>query len=92
MLDFRRFRIARQTCFHRTVKNSDGREGSNPYLLPPTPTANIGRLRVDYEGDYTLEDTASPATMLRRAETDARFLKRLEAQGRKLHNLFTPKR
>ena len=53
---------------------------------------NIGLLGADYDGYYEVQDTASLAAMLHRAETDPRFLKRLAAQGRKLQKLFTPER
>jgi len=53
---------------------------------------NIGLLGPDYEGYYPVQDTDALAAMLHRAETDARFLKRLAAQERKLQKLFTPAR
>ena len=53
---------------------------------------NIGLLGADYAGYFPAEDTDALAAMLRRAETDPVFLKRLAAQCRKRRPLFRPAR
>lgn len=53
---------------------------------------NIGLLGEDYAGYYASRDTDALATLLRRAETEPRFLKSLEVQVRKLQPKFRPAR
>lgn len=53
---------------------------------------NVGLLRADYAGYYPAEDTQALAALLRRAETDPKFLKTLAAQNRKKRPLFHPTR
>jgi putative glycosyltransferase (TIGR04348 family) len=51
---------------------------------------NVGLLGEDYEGYYTLKDTQGLAALLKQAENNPRFLKRLAAQGKKRQALFQP--
>ena len=51
---------------------------------------NVGLLGVDYEGYYPAGDEHALADVLRRAETNPAFLKRLGSQCRAKRKLFTP--
>jgi len=53
---------------------------------------NVGLLGRGYPGYYPVGDEGALAKLMTRAETDPRFLKSLEAAGRKLAPQFTPKR
>jgi len=53
---------------------------------------NIGLLGEDYDGYFPAQDTEALAALLRRVETEPRFLARLAAQCRAKRPLFTPKR
>ena len=53
---------------------------------------NVGMLGDDYPGYYPAEDEEALARLLRRAETDAAFLKDLEKRCRKLAPHYTPAR
>ena len=53
---------------------------------------NVGLLGEDYAGYYPAEDTEALAALLHRAETEPKFLKRLEAQCRGIQPQFRPER
>jgi putative glycosyltransferase (TIGR04348 family) len=53
---------------------------------------NVGLLGGDYAGYFPAEDTDALAALLRKAETDPAFLKRLAAQCRKRRPLFQASR
>ncbi len=53
---------------------------------------NLGLLGDDYAGYFPAQNTETLAALLRRAETEPRFLARLAAQCRAKRPLFTPKR
>jgi putative glycosyltransferase (TIGR04348 family) len=53
---------------------------------------NLGILGARYPGYFEVGDTRGLARLLRRAETDASFLKRLKAHGAHLAPLFDPAR
>ncbi len=53
---------------------------------------NVGLLGKDYAGYYPARDTDALAALLRRAETEPGFLKKLAAQNRKKRPLFRPAR
>jgi len=53
---------------------------------------NVGLLGEDYAGYFPTQDTEALAALLRRAETEPRFLARLAAQCRAKRPLFAPNR
>jgi putative glycosyltransferase (TIGR04348 family) len=53
---------------------------------------NVGLLGKDYAGYFPAKDTDALAALMRRAETDAAFLARLEAQCDAKRPLFAPER
>ena len=53
---------------------------------------NIGLLGEDYPGYYPAQDTGALCALLRRAETDRDFLRRLHEHGNRRKPLFTPER
>ena len=53
---------------------------------------NVGLLGRDYPGYYPVRDEAALAELLRRAETEPRFLAALARHGRRLAPAFTPAR
>lgn len=61
-------------------------------VLASAIDGNVGLLGADYAGYYPAQDTEELAALLRRAETDAAFLRRLQAQCQQRRNLFTPAR
>lgn len=55
-------------------------------------SGSIGLLGKDYPGYFPVGDTRALADLLRRAETDKRFYRRLKSRCRRLAPLFDPKR
>ena len=55
-------------------------------------SGNIGMLGVDYPGYFSFSDTQACATLMHRAETDARFMKQLTRACAKRAKLFAPER
>jgi glycosyltransferase involved in cell wall biosynthesis len=53
---------------------------------------SVGILGPDYPGYFPVRDTQALARLLRRAETDAKFLGRLRAWSRRLQPLVKPAR
>lgn len=62
-----------------------------PVLASRIP-GSVGLLGVRYPGYFTMGDTAGLARLLRRAETESKFLKKLGSECRKLARLFAPDR
>ena len=60
-----------------------------PVLASDIP-GNVGLLGRDYQGYYPVGDTAGLANLLRRLESEDRFLNALRRQIRKLRPHFTP--
>jgi putative glycosyltransferase (TIGR04348 family) len=52
----------------------------------------LGRLGEDYEGYFEVGDTGALATLLRRAENDARYYRRLKQQCRRVAKYCSPAR
>jgi putative glycosyltransferase (TIGR04348 family) len=55
-------------------------------------SGNIGMLGEDYSGYFAFGDATACAALMRRAETDTRFYKKLLAACARRAHLFTPKR
>ena len=64
---------------------------SVPVLASRIP-GNVGLLGKDYPGYYRLGDTRGLARLLRRAETDPVFMRRLETHSRRRRPLLSPVR
>lgn len=62
-----------------------------PVLASRIP-GSVGILQDDYPGYFTVGDTDGLATLLRRAETNPRFLDELKRSCQKLTRLFEPQR
>jgi glycosyltransferase involved in cell wall biosynthesis len=61
-------------------------------LLCSRISGSIGLLGANYPGYFEVEDTQGLARLLRRAETDRAFYRRLHAWCRRLRPLFAPHR
>ena len=64
---------------------------SVPTLASRIP-GSVGILGPEYPGYFSVGDTQALARLLRRAETDAEFLGRLQAWGERLRPLMEPAR
>lgn len=59
-------------------------------LLASKMSGNVGLLGDDYAGYFPVGDTAALARIMRRAETDAAFYRRLQSQVRRLQPMVRP--
>ncbi|NKB22732.1 MAG: TIGR04348 family glycosyltransferase [Alphaproteobacteria bacterium] len=94
------WRVRRQFASSHAMVMSSGMEGGANVvseaivaglpILASHIDGNVGLLGEDYEGYYPAQDTDALAALLHRAETDPKFLKRLNAQCRKKQALFIP--
>ena len=62
-----------------------------PIIASDIP-GNVGLLGKDYAGYFRVGDEQHLTECIRKAETDAAYLKKLEQQGKTLAPLFTPEK